>query len=58
MESNYSNIVNDDFDVVVKNIFRDSPKMGEMRMTGAFRSLGIKVQIVRMRQSAKRFNSS
>ena len=58
MESNYSNIVDDDLDVVVRNIFRDSPNMGEMKMTGPLRSRGIKEQIVRMRQSVTGVNSS
>ena len=44
MEVNYSNIVDDDLDVIVRNIFRDSPNMGERMMTCALRSRGIKVQ--------------
>ena len=43
MEVNYSNIVDDDL-VIVRNIFRDSPNMGERMMTCALRSRGIKVQ--------------
>ena len=58
MESNYSNIVDDDLDVIVTNIYRDSPNMGEKMMTGALRSHGIKVQRVRMRQSMTRVNPS
>ena len=49
MESNFSNIVDDDVDIVVTNIFRNSPNMGERMMTGALRSRGIKLQRVRMR---------
>ena len=45
MEVNYSNIVDDDLDVIVRNIFRDSPNMGERMMTCALRSRGIKVQL-------------
>ena len=44
IEGNYSNIVDDDLDVIVRNIFRDSPNMGERMMTSALRSRGIKVQ--------------
>ena len=44
MEVNYLNIVDDDLDVIVRNIFRDSPNMGERMMTCALRSRGIKVQ--------------
>ena len=58
MESNYLNIVDDDLDVIVRNIYRDSPNMGERMMTGALRSRGIKVQRVRMRQSMTRVNPS
>ena len=58
MEENYSNIVDDDLNVIVRNIFRDSPNMGERMMTGALRSHGIKVQRVRMRQSMTRVNPS
>ena len=58
MESNYLNIVDDDLDVIVRNIYRDSPNMGERMMTGALRSHGIKVQRVRMRQSMTRVNPS
>ena len=45
MEVNYSNKVDDDLDVIVRNIFRDSPNMGERMMTCALRSRGIKVQL-------------
>ena len=45
MESNYLNKVDDDLDVIVRNIFRDSPNMGERMMTCALRSRGIKVQL-------------
>ena len=58
MEGNYSNIVDDDLDVIVRNIFRDSPNMGERMMTSALRSRGIKVQRVRMRQSMTSVNPS
>ena len=58
MESNYSNIVDDDLDVIVRNIFRDSPNMSERMMTSALRSGGIKVQRVRMRQSMTHVNPS
>ena len=58
MESSYSNIVDDDLDVIVRNIFKDSPNMSERMMTGALRSCGIKVQRVRMRQSMNRVNPS
>ena len=58
MESNYSNIVDDDLDVIVRNIFRDSPNMSERMMASALRSGGIKVQRVRMRQSMTHVNPS
>ena len=58
MESNYSNIVDDDLDVIVRNIFRDSPNMGERMMTSALMSRGIKLQRVRMRQSMTSVNPS
>ena len=58
MESNYSNIVDDDLDVIVRNIFSDSPNMSERMMTGTLRSRGIKVQRVRMRQWMTRVNPS
>ena len=49
MESNFSNVVDDDVDIVVRNIFRNSPNMGERMMAGAMRSRGTKLQRVRMR---------
>ena len=58
MEGNYSNIVDDDLDVIVRNIFRDSPNMSERMMASALRSGGIKVQRVRMRQSMTHVNPS
>ena len=58
MESNYSNIVDDDLDVIVRNIFKDSPNMSERMMTGESRRCGIKVQRVRIRQSMTRVNPS
>ena len=58
MESNYLNKVDHDLDVIVRNIFRDSPNMSERMMASALRSGGIKVQRVRMRQSMTHVNPS